>query len=97
MLPSVHAPPVMMGGVSIPSCAPRVAVRAYFRMLDGVGGVLLGRELNALRRSLGLPPVRRVFQWWFSPQLLIGMFPEWFGQPQPDWPSQVKLAGFPLN
>ena len=23
------------------------------------------------------------------------MFSEWFGEPQPDWPRQVRLAGFP--
>jgi len=27
---------------------------------------------------------------------VIGMFPEWFAAPQPDWPSQVRLTGFPL-
>ena len=27
---------------------------------------------------------------------LIGMFPDWFGPPQPDWPPQTVLTGFPL-
>src|SRR5262249_34229253 len=34
--------------------------------------------------------------WWHSPQLVIGMFPQWFAQPQPDWPKQTVLSGFPL-
>jgi UDP:flavonoid glycosyltransferase YjiC (YdhE family) len=34
--------------------------------------------------------------WWYSPHCVIGMFPEWFAAPQPDWPQQVVLTGFPL-
>jgi len=53
--------------------------------------------LNAFRAELGLPPVRRVFQSWLhSPQLTIGIFPGWFGPPQPDWPPQTRLTGFIL-
>ena len=25
------------------------------------------------------------------------MFPDWYGQPQVDWPKQLQLVGFPLN
>ncbi|UCC83538.1 MAG: glycosyltransferase [Gemmatimonadota bacterium] len=53
--------------------------------------------LNAWRAELDLPPVNRVFDSWLhSPQRTIGIFPEWFGPPQPDWPPQVRLTGFPL-
>jgi len=53
--------------------------------------------LNALRRQLGLSPVSRVFrEWVHSPQRVIGLFPEWFAPVQPDWPSQLRLTGFPL-
>jgi len=54
-------------------------------------------ELNAWRRELGLAPVDRVFQQWMhSPQRVIGLFPEWFGPPQPDWPAALRLTGFAL-
>ena len=54
-------------------------------------------SLNAFRAELGLPPVRRVFHSWLhSPQLTIGIFPDWFGPPQPDWPPQTRLTGFLL-
>jgi len=29
-----------------------------------------------------------------SPQKSIGLFPDWFAPPQPDWPTQAELAGF---
>jgi rhamnosyltransferase subunit B len=53
--------------------------------------------LNECRRQLGLPPVTRVFRDWIhSPQRVIGLFPDWFGVPQPDWPEAVRLTSFAL-
>jgi rhamnosyltransferase subunit B len=53
--------------------------------------------LNEWRRELGLPAVTRVFRDWIhSPQRVIGLFPDWFGDPQPDWPDALHLTGFPL-
>ena len=56
----------------------------------------MGRELNGLRSELGLKPTRRILSNWLSRQLVIGMFPDWFGPPQADWPAQIRLAGFPM-
>jgi rhamnosyltransferase subunit B len=72
------------------------------RLLDWLLDVLLldpllGREINALRAELGLPRVRRVlYRWLHSPQLVLGLFPEWFASAQSDWPPQTRLTGFPL-
>jgi UDP:flavonoid glycosyltransferase YjiC (YdhE family) len=58
---------------------------------------MIAPTLNAWRGELGLPAVSRVFDSWLhSPQRTIGIFPKWFGPPQPDWPPQVRLTGFPL-
>lgn len=58
---------------------------------------LVGGELNGLRRELGLPPVKRVFgQFMHQSNMTLCMFPDWFGPPQPDWPANVHLTGFPL-
>jgi UDP:flavonoid glycosyltransferase YjiC (YdhE family) len=27
---------------------------------------------------------------------MIGLFPPWYGPPQPDWPAQLRLTGFPF-
>jgi rhamnosyltransferase subunit B len=54
-------------------------------------------EVNAFRAELGLPPVRRPFAGWVhSPALVLGLFPDWFAPPQPDWPPNTHLSGFPL-
>jgi UDP:flavonoid glycosyltransferase YjiC (YdhE family) len=54
-------------------------------------------KLNRFRRQLGLPPVSRIFHdWLHSPDLVLGLFPEWFATPQPDWPPRTRITGFPL-
>ncbi len=97
MIHSLCMPPVMMGGLTLPRWAPSPAGQLYFRVIDGLGDWLIGREVNRLRSSFGLKPMQRIFRWWFSPHLVLGMFPSWFGEPQSDWPSQIKLGGFPLD
>ncbi len=58
---------------------------------------LIAPALNTWRAELGLPPLARVFKTWMhSPQRIIGLFPEWFGPAQPDWPPRVSLVGFVL-
>jgi rhamnosyltransferase subunit B len=58
---------------------------------------LLTPSLNAFRAELGLGPISGVLRdWLHSPRLTIGLFPQWFAAAQPDWPSQVRLTGFPL-
>lgn len=52
--------------------------------------------LNAWRAELGLPPMSKITRWWHSPSGVIGMFPEWYAKPQPDWPGNMVLADFPL-
>ncbi|HRI14719.1 MAG TPA: glycosyltransferase [Verrucomicrobiota bacterium] len=93
LIPTVQAPPVMPHFDL--ARWPKPAVRLFWRALDGVGHVLVGRHLNRLRKRLGLPPGRRMFRSWFSPQLVLGLFPAWYGAPQDDWPPAVQLVGFP--
>jgi UDP:flavonoid glycosyltransferase YjiC (YdhE family) len=94
MLPSSIAPPGMPGGLTIPRWLPHALRQFYWLALDAAGYALIGRALNRVRDELGLPPVRRVFQWWLSPDLVIGLFPSWYAAPQSDWPPQLRLAGF---
>jgi len=94
ILPSCTAPPSMPGGLNIPNWFPQPMRKLYWRAVDFAGYLLVARSLNRFRAKLGLRPIRRFFRWWLSPELVIGMFPEWYAAPQPDWPSQLRLAGF---
>jgi rhamnosyltransferase subunit B len=70
--------------------------RALDRIVDGFLDKVLGPSTNAFRAELGLPPARRIAkQWWHSPELVIGFFPDWFAAPQPDWPPNTLLPGWP--
>jgi rhamnosyltransferase subunit B len=106
-LATVHLQPIMLRSTIDPGCygfpdiinhLPRSLRELYLR---GVDHFLIDRvlapETNAFRAELGLSPVRRLFYRWFhSPQLILGLFPDWFAVPQPDWPPNVHLTGFPL-
>ncbi len=94
LLPSCTAPPEMPGGVTIPAWFPDPLRRLYWLGIDAAGYALVGPSLNPVRAGLGLAPVRRVFRWWLSPDRVIGLFPPWYAAPQPDWPPQLRLAGF---
>lgn len=96
VIPSSIAPPVMVAGLTLPQGAPPWVGRGYWRLLDVVGHLVIGRSVNRMRATLHQYPVRRIFRWWLSPELVIGLFPPWYGAPQRDWPPQVRLAGFPL-
>jgi rhamnosyltransferase subunit B len=94
LVPSSTAPPEMPGGLTIPPWLPHPLRSLYWRGVDAAADLLLGPTLNPVRADLGLSPVRRIFRWWFSPDLVIGLFPAWYAAPQPDWPPNLRLAGF---
>src|SRR5207248_880443 len=101
---TVHLAPSVFRSVSDPPRYGRLPnppwpayQRVLFRLIDFFGDRAIGPRLNAFRGELGLPPVARVLKdYWHSPQSVIGFFPKWFAAPQPEWPAQTKLVGFPL-
>jgi rhamnosyltransferase subunit B len=90
--------PVNYGFPDIVGRLPRKLRRLYLHAADRlIIDRILAPEVNRFRAELGLPPVRRLFERWIhSPGLVLGFFPEWFAAPQPDWPANVYLTGFPL-
>jgi rhamnosyltransferase subunit B len=95
LIPSSIAPPVFLGS-PFPKWTPRWGLKLFWRLVEAAGDLVVARDINRIRTLHGLPPERRFFKNWLSRELVIGMFPEWYGPPQSDWPPQVKLAGFPL-
>ena len=88
----------MAGNIRISAAQPMWLKKAFFRLVDGVlVDRILAGPVNRFRAVHGLPPVSRVFhRWMHSPQLVLGMFPDWFAPLQPDWPAHTHLVGFPL-
>ena len=88
----------MAGNVRISASQPMWFKKGFFALADWlVIDRVLRRPLNEFRATLGLLPVERVmYRWLHSPRLVIGFFPDWFAAPQPDWPPNTHLVGFPL-
>jgi rhamnosyltransferase subunit B len=86
----------MLGNVRLSAARPRWMKRLLFSLVDAL--VLdrnLKQPLNRFRATLGLAPVAHVMdRWMHSPQLVLAMFPEWFAEPQPDWPANTHVVGF---
>ncbi|MFG5411311.1 nucleotide disphospho-sugar-binding domain-containing protein [Piscinibacter sakaiensis] len=90
--------PPPIGDLVVPGWMPRPLRPLLGRTMERwLFDPVTARALNALRRDLGLPPVRHVLsRWLHSPQAVLGLFPDWFGWPQPDWPAATRLLDFPL-
>jgi rhamnosyltransferase subunit B len=55
------------------------------------------RPVTKLRRELGLPPAKDpLFEDAQSPELVLALFSPSFAEPQPDWPAQAVITGFPF-
>lgn len=81
----------------IKASTPSLIRRLAWWQLDRFYDATLTRPLNRQRATLGLPPLKRIFQSWIhEADCVIGMFPAWFAEPQDDWPRKVVLADFPL-
>lgn len=90
--------PPKMSGVPMPAWFPAWLNRKIWETGDRwFLDPLVCPTLNAVRGELGLPPVRRPLDgWWNHPELVVGLWPEFFGPPAADWPKQLILTGFPL-
>ncbi|MBI5085647.1 MAG: glycosyltransferase [Acidobacteria bacterium] len=105
-LATVHLQPAAIAsefdapGLPLPDGAGllvRFSRRLLWRAIDVWSDHLIAPGLNAFRAELGLKPVRRISsRWSHSPQLVLGLFPDWFARPQADWPPATQLVGFPL-
>ncbi len=96
MFRSIYESP-KLGMLLMSNWVPRWVRGFEFWVADKIVDRIVCPTLNQLRGELGLTSVNRVFhRWIYSPQLVLGLFPDWFGSIQPDWPLQVRLTGFPL-
>jgi rhamnosyltransferase subunit B len=96
LFPSLFRQPVIHE-MPFGQAAPRVLRHLQWQLAGRLVDHLVLPGLNRFRDSHGLPPARRLLHdWWHSPDLTLGLFPDWFAAPQPDWPPQTVLTGFPL-
>lgn len=80
----------------LPTWMPPFLKKGIFFLLDVfVFDKLFAPEINRFRQNLNLQPVKKIFgKWMHSPQKTLGLFPDWFARPQPDWTPQTQVTGF---
>lgn len=89
---SDHSPPSLAGVVG-PNWLRRVIFRIGERcFIDPV----VCPFINRWRHDLGLQPVRKIVRWWNSKYAVLCTFPDWYAQPQSDWPRQVIQTDFSM-
>lgn len=92
---SSHRQP-QLHGAPVPQSAPRWLKSLQWQAAEKVVDHHVLPALNSFRRDLGLPPARGMLHHWHSPDRVIALFPDWFAPPQPDWPEQTRVTGFPM-
>ena len=94
---SRHEQAVMPGPLDM-NRWPRPVVRAFWWLADRLMiDPAIAPDLNRFRSAHGLPPIRRVFDRAIHSPHVTALFPDWFASPQPDWPPNTHLTGFPLE
>jgi rhamnosyltransferase subunit B len=55
-------------------------------------------KLRRICAAHSVTPPRSLWrEWWDSPDGVLALFPDWFAQPQPDWPPNLLQWTFPLE
>jgi rhamnosyltransferase subunit B len=95
---SIHdpfAPPQAPGIQRLLRLSPLLG-RAYIYVAKRVTDKWV-EPVYKLRSELGLPRgLHPVFEGQHSPALVLALFSKAFGGPQPDWPPQTVITGFPF-
>ena len=95
---SAYDPPVM---APMPGLAKLRGLGSTFhKPLFGIAKLpsrTWSQPVTHLRRELNLPPGHNpLFAGRHSPRLVLGLFSSVLGAPQPDWPNNVRVTGFPF-
>ncbi len=93
---SVHDTPVFGHGYEWITRLPIWVKRLLFKLPNPIDSCVLPRLTTICEEENITPPKHILQDWWHSPDGSICLFPDWFAAPQPDWPSNVLMAGFPL-
>jgi UDP:flavonoid glycosyltransferase YjiC (YdhE family) len=100
--------PISMFSVHDPSVPPQLPAMYHLLKLHPlVGRVMirlakmklgsLAAAVARLRAEVGLPPGGHpLFEAQHSPSLVLALFSRVLAEPQPDWPPQTRITGFPF-
>lgn len=95
---SAHDPPVLAPAPALARLRPLgPAFHALLWRAARISARSWGEPVRALRRELGLAPGGDpLFEGRHSPRLVLALFSRVLGPPQPDWPANTLVTGFPF-
>jgi UDP:flavonoid glycosyltransferase YjiC (YdhE family) len=104
---TVPAPTSFFSKFDPPVIAPYPFLAKLYALGPAISGLVLKAARATTRRwmgpitrfraTLGLPPGRDpIFDGQHSPQRVLALFSRVMGEPQPDWPPQTLVTGFPF-
>jgi UDP:flavonoid glycosyltransferase YjiC (YdhE family) len=107
-LATVHLSPGVFLSVERPPTMPTLKFSKWFgktgiRMMYWLANKFIihptmQRNVGRLRKEMYMPKEKRFLtRWIHSPELVLAMFPPWYAEPASDWPTQVRMVGFPLH
>ncbi len=104
----ILSPLIFMSKYDFPVLAPAPELRHVRRLGPGIIGLVFrmqrrmirswAKPIHDLRRELGLPPDARepLLEGMFSSDLNLAMISRVLAVPQPDWPTNTRVTGFPM-
>ena len=92
---SVEDPPRFNAGGELAKM-PRWLLRLVFLLVEFFIDFHMRKPLNRFRREIHLKPIRWVLRWLDSSNLLLELYPPWFGAPPSDIPAHIELTCFPM-
>lgn len=94
---SAYEPPVLLPGMEHVRLIPLWLRKLLVRLPDPAQRFSGPAVRRACERHQIPPPKSVWWGWAHSPDGVLALFPEWFAQPQPDWPEETLCWDFPLE
>lgn len=94
---SVHETPLLHPAMRFFNKLPVWFKKLIFSLPNPVDLFALPK-VRRICEANGIRPPRSLWrEWWDSPDGVLALFPAWFAQPQPDWPTNLLQWTFPLE
>lgn len=94
---SAHETPLLHPAMRLFNKLP-VWLKRLFLALPNPVDLFALPTVRRICQANGVKPPRSLWrEWWDSPDGVLALFPEWFAQPQPDWPVKLMQWTFPLE
>lgn len=97
MFVTAHSVPLVIPPFRLVRWLPLWARRLYLSLPNPLDLFALPEVWKCCAANGVTSPLSLWLQWWHSPDGVLALFPEWYAEPQPDWPQNLLQWDFPLE